>query len=94
MDGRSDLPRRIGDIARRLLGEPNRKRSSKYQLRFGSNGSVAVEVGGPKVGTWYDHEAEVGGGPLDLVEIKGGMSREQAGAWLEQEGFATLRRQK
>jgi hypothetical protein len=92
MGSRSDLSRRIGEIARRLLGEPNRKRSGRYQLRFGSNGSVAVEVGGPKLGTWYDHEAEIGGGPMDLVEIKGGMSREEAEAWLEQEGFAAPRR--
>jgi putative DNA primase/helicase len=92
MDGRPDLSRRIGDIARHLLGEPNRKRSSRYQLRFGSNGSVAVEVDGHRIGRWYDHEAEVGGGPLALVEIKGGMSREEAEAWLEQEGFAAPRR--
>ena len=58
------------------------------------NSSIAKpgKVGGHKLGTWYDHEAEVGGGPLDLVEIKGGMSREEAEAWLEQEGFAAPRR--
>lgn len=34
------------DLARQLLGEPNRALSSKKQLRFGRRGSVAVEIEG------------------------------------------------
>ncbi len=49
-------------VARHLLGEPNRHLSSKEQLRFGTNGSLAVEIGGEKAGTFYDHEHDVGRG--------------------------------
>ena len=35
---------RIADLARELLGEPNRELSSAQQLRFGTKGSVAVEI--------------------------------------------------
>jgi putative DNA primase/helicase len=43
-------------VALKLLGEPNREKSTKYQLRFGTHGSMAVEIGGNKAGTWYDFE--------------------------------------
>jgi hypothetical protein len=54
------LNARIAVPARALLGEPNRALSTKTQLRFGSKGSVAVEIAGPNAGKWYDHEAGVG----------------------------------
>jgi hypothetical protein len=31
------LDARIGEIARRILGEPNRKESTRDQLRFGTH---------------------------------------------------------
>jgi hypothetical protein len=43
----------IGEIAQRLLGEPNAQLSSRTQLRFGANGSVAVEIGGAERGQWF-----------------------------------------
>ena len=38
------LNERVADLARTLLGEPNRSLSSRSQLRFGNKGSIAVEV--------------------------------------------------
>jgi hypothetical protein len=81
----TDLAPRIGDIARRLLGTPNAKLSTKAQLRFGTNGSIAVEIGGAKAGTWFDHENEIGGGAWELLCIKGNMANGEAVDWLRSE---------
>ncbi len=74
-------------VARRLLGEPNRRLSSKDKLRFGTNGSLAVEIGGENAGTFYDFEDEVGGGVIELVALKTGAKNGGAMAWLTEQGF-------
>ena len=80
-----DLSPHIDAIARRILGVPNSRLSTSTQLRYGSHGSLAVEIGGPKVGAWYDQEQQVGGGPLDLLRIKGGLANGEAIDWLRNE---------
>ena len=80
-DGGCQLDQRIEEVARRLLGEPNRALSSRTQLRFGRNGSVAVEIVGEKRGQWYDHENKRGGSALDLIVDCTGLSRQEAVAW-------------
>lgn len=55
------------EIAIAMLGEPNRRLSSKQELRFGSKGSVSVALTDRKAGLWYDHEQNVGGDLLDLI---------------------------
>jgi len=82
-----DLSRQIDEIAHRVLGAPHVKLSTRAQLRFGKNGSVAVEIDGPKAGTWFDHETRTGGSWRDLVKIKGGVADADIPAWLEREGF-------
>jgi putative DNA primase/helicase len=62
-------PHLIGELAAKLLGEPNTRRSTKGDMRFGSHGSLSVNV---KMGTWYDHEAQAGGGILDFIERQTG----------------------
>ena len=59
-----DLPAQIEPVARRLLGDPNKALSSRAEWRYGTNGSLAVDL---KAGTWFDHESQVGGGVLDLI---------------------------
>lgn len=80
------LNARIGDLARALLGEPNRALSSAQQLRFGTHGSVAVEIGGDTAGRWYDHEQDVGGDGLELVKhqrrVVNGEALDWARRWL------------
>jgi len=61
------LTARAAEVAIASLGEPNRQLSSKRELRFGRKGSLAVEIAGPKIGSWYDYENEVGGDLLDLI---------------------------
>lgn len=55
-------------VASILLGEPNKNLSNKHELRYGTKGSVAVDL---KKGTFYDHESKVGGGVLDLIKHQG-----------------------
>jgi putative DNA primase/helicase len=82
MRGKQSLSHRIGEIATLLLGEPNGRLSTRAQFRFGSNGSIAVEIAGARAGTWFDHENEIGGGIWDLLRVKGGMDKAAAGRWL------------
>src|SRR5262245_53808565 len=56
------------NIARHLLGEPNKALSTKRELRFGSKGSLSVIIGGQKVGSFYDHEHGTGGDLLTLIQ--------------------------
>lgn len=76
-----ELNARIEEVAKRLLGEANRDLSTRAQLRFGRNGSVAVELAGAKRGQWYDHENKLGGGALDLVRRCTGLSGRAAAEW-------------
>ncbi len=57
----------IADLSRKLLGDPNPRLSTASQLRFGTKGSIAVEVDGPKAGYWFDHERGIGGDGLEMV---------------------------
>ena len=75
------LNARIGDLARALLGEPNSRLSNKAQLRFGSKGSVVVEIEGPNAGKWFDHEAGIGGAGLELIRHRRGGSLGAAVDW-------------
>jgi hypothetical protein len=70
---RSDLRSHIEPIARRLLGTPNEELSTRGQLRFGTNGSVAVDIAGPKQGAWFDFE------PPQKVADRGSCSGKKAG---------------
>src|SRR6266513_2791446 len=63
----TDLTRHIEAIATFALGNPNPAHSTRSQWRYGTNGSVAVEMAGAKAGTWYDHELNEGGGPWELL---------------------------
>ncbi len=76
----------IEAVARRLCGEPNQKLSSREELRFGTNGSLAVFIAGEYRGTWHSFEPpENGGGVLDLIRYKLGVSNGAAIDWLKSE---------
>ncbi|MGE3291321.1 MAG: VapE domain-containing protein [Geminicoccaceae bacterium] len=78
------LGERIGELATTLVGEPNRTLSTRSQLRFGTKGSVAVELDGPERGRWFDHEAGVGGDALTLVESRLGLANGAACRWAQE----------
>jgi hypothetical protein len=77
----------IEPVARHLLGEPNKALSNRTQLRFGSHGSVSVEIAGKRKGTWFDHEANEGGGVLDLLRVKKHLVDGEAVKWLAAQSF-------
>jgi hypothetical protein len=70
-------------VALRLLGEPNQKHGNEW--RYGSRGSLAIDI---KKGTWFDHEANKGGGVFDLIRRQG---HEQPAVWLRREGLMASR---
>jgi hypothetical protein len=70
MSGDSDLAVHMEAVARALLGEPNALRSSKTELRFGTHGSMSVDL---EKGTYFSHEDQTGGGVLDLVKLRKGI---------------------
>ena len=72
-------------VARRVLGEPNRQHSTRETLRWGTHGSLAVEIGGEKKGTWFDHEVNEGGGVLDLLRQRLRLQGADAFEWLRKE---------
>jgi putative DNA primase/helicase len=78
-----DVTLHAGLIVRALLGEPNAHQSSTSTLRYGSHGSLAIEVAGDKAGTWYDHENCEGGGMIDLITRERGGSRADAMTWAQ-----------
>jgi predicted P-loop ATPase len=78
------LNARIGDLARELLGEPNRELSTPTQLRFGTHGSIAVELKGDDAGRWFDHEHGSGGAGLELLRHRRGLTNGAALDWSRQ----------
>ena len=71
--------RHIELVARHLLGPPNASLSTAVNLRWGTNGSFSVDV---IKGVWYDNEAGVGGGCIDLVTYKIGLKGKGAADFL------------
>ena len=68
--------------ARKCMGEPNTRLSTKTELRFGAQGSLSVDL---DKGTWFDHEAGKGGGVMDFLAREKGLKGQEAIAWLRQE---------
>ena len=68
-----------------ILGEPNKHLSTNDQWRYGAKGSLAIEIAGEDAGRWFDHEAKVGGGLVDLIEREKGLGNGEVFAWLETE---------
>lgn len=81
--GDIDLGRFIEPVARAIYGDPNPHLSSKTDLRFGSHGSMHVDV---TKGTAYSHEEKIGGGVLWLVEREKKLSGAAAFAFLREIG--------
>lgn len=81
---RPEFARHMRQVATILLGEPNPDCSKPDELRFGKRGSLSVDL---ESGVWHDHEANQGGGVLDLIERETGKSGRAAVEWLERHGI-------
>jgi len=82
-----DFAKLMRPVAVHLLGQPNKRLSNKTTLRFGTNGSLAVEIAGDKAGTFYDYEHRIGGGLLEFIRYKTGAVNGAGVEWLRKEGF-------
>jgi Toprim-like len=79
-------PGSIKQAARALLGEPNAQLSKPDELRYGSHGSLSIDL---EKNTFFDHEKNEGGGLLDLVQRETkARSKKAAMQWLQKNGFA------
>jgi hypothetical protein len=80
----------IEDIAEELFGPPNRVMSHRRKRRWGSKGSLSLELSAHKRGQFYDHEAGEGGGPFQLIQRGLNCSLVQAIDWAKSRtGFVT-----
>ena len=71
-------------VARKLFGEPNKAMSNRSELRFGSRGSLSIDL---QKGAWFWHGEGKQGGVLDLIAEKQGCDRKGAIEWLKANGF-------
>jgi hypothetical protein len=75
----------LPQVAQRLLGPPNQRLSKRDDVRFGAHGSMSIDI---KKGTFFDFEANAGGGVLDLIVAKTGCAdHASAMDWMDREGF-------
>lgn len=72
----------MANVATRLLGEPTQ--SKEGELRWGNKGSLSIDLA---KGAWFDHEADKGGGVLDLIRRERGCDKGAAIDWLKGEGL-------
>jgi hypothetical protein len=81
----ADLIALIGPIARHFFGPPNPRLSTATELRFGTHGSLAVDL---IKGVWFDHENNIGGNLIDMImrQQKFTEARE-CFQWMETEGW-------
>jgi hypothetical protein len=71
----------IESLAQHFLGEPNPKLSTKGELRYGTRGSLAINI---EQGTWFDHELGEGGGALDFITRETGLPDPERKQWLNE----------
>lgn len=71
-------------VAEELLGAPNARLSKNGEQRYGTNGSLSVDV---ETGRFYDHEAKTGGGVLDLIARQTGRDLRGAADWMREHGL-------
>lgn len=48
-----------------MLGKPTRRTARHW--RWNRRGSFSAVITGAKAGTWFDHEAGIGGGPFEFI---------------------------
>ena len=65
------LTTRTDDLARHLLGEPNKKLSRATNLRYGAKGSLSINL---KKGLWNNFETGEKGNLFHLIEIEKGLT--------------------
>ena len=62
------------EIVSEFRGEPNRKLSTRKEMKWGAKGSLSLAIAGPKAGCWFDHATGHGGDILSFIQIERGCS--------------------
>jgi predicted P-loop ATPase len=81
--GSGEFIRAMGPVARELLGDPSEENKAKQELRYGTRGSLCIDL---SKGTWFDNEAGEGGGLIDFVRQHKSVDKHGALAWLQERG--------
>lgn len=74
----------IAKVAAELIGEPNQSLSRGSDVRYGNNGSLSIDT---EKNTYFDHEANEGGGIIDLVCRQTDCNKSEAAKWLIERGY-------
>ena len=74
-----DFASLMAPVCLALLGEPQEKHRGGMQWRYGTHGSLRVEI---DKGVFEDHETGQKGGTLKIIECRGGMDKSRAMAWM------------
>ena len=72
-------------VALEILGQPTERRGNEW--RYGRHGSLVVNIGGQRAGSWRDFEAGHGGGALEFLRHYQGLEKVQAIEWLRTRGL-------
>jgi hypothetical protein len=78
-----NLAKYMETVALELLGPPDDENRRGSEWRYGTNGSLAINL---DIGTFYDFENEEGGGVLDLIKREKGLTGKDAFEWLRSIG--------
>ena len=76
-----DWGRVMEAVALEIMGEPRVRRGDQW--RYGTHGSLVVNVNGIHAGRWRSWEDDKGGGVVDLLQYRLGLDRQEAWAWLQ-----------
>lgn len=87
----ANWPEILRAVALEVLGQPTEHRGDEW--RYGRRGSLVVNVGGRRAGTWRDFEAGHGGGALEMLRHYQGLDKSQALDWLRSRGLLQDARQ-
>jgi hypothetical protein len=87
MDREAEYRACAEQVARELLGEPNRHLSNGKEIRWGSHGSLALNVAR---GIFFDHEKGEGGGVRWLLhQERSDLDEDGITEWLVSRGYVT-----
>ncbi len=75
----TNFARLMGPVCIALLGEPPEKHHAGLEWRYGTRGSLSIRI---DKGTFYDNEAGISGGTLQLIEHHSGMDKARSLAWM------------
>ena len=75
------------DVARALLGQETRERTTANQKHFDGHGGLFVNI---KKNRWYSHGNQTGGDAIDLIRFALGCDYKAAHDWLRSNGYGSF----